>query len=476
MSTLLTEPPQAESLEKTAQPDVPPPPLPLEERLGPGRFPGLWKPIRSAFWAIHVVFGTVCLILILAILAAIPGLNILTLGYLVEPQRRVALSGRLRDGFPMLALAPRFGIIGFMCGLMLISIGIFAAGVSDATIILGESSDAVITTTGWLRAGKVSIAITMVLYIASTLHAAGKRDRDPKVETSIIVREIREFREAWVVRRVILPMICAFVLLTIAIAVLSQAWVVLLIIFALSFVGELLRAIVPLLWCLRRREGWTELMDGIENILRVVKPVHHFWLGLKAFFGAVLWLLIPTGLVVAYSSPGRTEPIFGILSFLGVLLLIPVTAWLPQLQVHQAVTGKFRSIFSISAARQVIRNAPFSWMITTILLFVMTFPLYLAKIRLPPADAMWLITPFFIVLTYPTRILVAWAYHRGTFKFEDKANFFLRWGCRLVMLPLLFLHAGFVFFTPAISELGKNAPLEHQAFLGPVPYSQWGKR
>ncbi len=442
MSTLLTEPPQAESLEKTAQPDVPPLPLPLEERLGPGRFPGLWKPIRSAFWAIHVAFGTVCLILILAILAAIPGLNILTLGYLVEPQRRVALSGRLRDGFPMLALAPRLGMIVFVSGLLLIPVGIQAARVSDAAVILGESSDVVRGMSLNLRRLEWFTATVIVLYIASTFHAAGKQAVDLNSDQSAFRRSVR-----WIIRG-------RFI----------------------TWIFRPVTDIVRLVWRLRRREGWTELMDGIENILKLVKPVQHFWLGLIAFFGAVLWLLIPTGLVVAYSSPGRTEPIFGILSFLGVLLLIPVTAWLPQLQVHQAVTGKFRSIFSISAARQVIRNAPFSWMITTILLFVMTFPLYLAKIRLPPADAMWLITPFFIVLTYPTRILVAWAYHRGTFKFEEKANFFLRWGCRLVMLPLLFLHAGFVFFTPAISELGKNAPLEHQAFLGPVPYSQWGKR
>ena len=80
---------------------------PIEQRMGPGKFPGIWKPVRSGFWAIHVAFGSACLILVLAILAAIPGLNILTLGYLIDPQRRVANSGRLRDGFPLMTLAPR---------------------------------------------------------------------------------------------------------------------------------------------------------------------------------------------------------------------------------------------------------------------------------------------------------------------------------------------------------------------------------
>jgi hypothetical protein len=155
--------------------------------------------------------------------------------------------------------------------------------------------------------------------------------------------------------------------------------------------------------------------------------------------------------------------------------MIPVTAWLPLLQVHQAVTGRFRAIFEVRAARRIIRNAPVAWMLTTILMYAMTFPLYLAKIRLLPADAMLVLTPFFIILTYPARILVARAYHRGMTK-EQPAWRTVHWGIRLAMLPLLLAHAVFLFFTPAISELGKNAPLENQAFLGPVPYAQWQRR
>ncbi|MEI6540435.1 MAG: hypothetical protein WCO86_13075, partial [Planctomycetota bacterium] len=86
-----------------------------------------------------------------------------------------------------------------------------------------------------------------------------------------------------------------------------------------------------------------------------------------AFVGAVLWLFIPTGLLVAYSAPGRTSPFFGLLSLLGGVLLIPLAAWLPQLQVHQAVTGKFGAIFSVRAARRVIRSTPLCWMLTTVL-------------------------------------------------------------------------------------------------------------
>ena len=113
-------------------------------------------------------------------------------------------------------------------------------------------------------------------------------------------------------------------------------------------------------------------------------------------------------------------------------------------------------------------------MLTTVLMYVMTFPLYLTKIKLLPADALLVLTPFFIFLTYPARVLVAWAYHRGM-KQMQPAWWPYRWGIKLAMLPLLAGYAGFLFLTPFISELGKAAPLENQAFLSPVPYAQWAR-
>lgn len=380
--------------------------------MGPGRFPGIWKPIRSAFWFIHVAFGTGCLVLILAMLAAIPGLNILTLGYLLDPQKRVAESGRLRDGFPLMVLAPRLGLIVFFSILFLVPIRLQATRVSDAAVILGETHAQVLQMQTILLVMQSVIAVHLMLAIARG-----------------------------------------------------------------GTVGCFLRPIRNVRWFMKMiftRAGREEMTSGIEQVLHLVKPVQHFWIGLKAFFGAVIWLLIPTGLLVAYSAPARVSPIFGILSFLGVVLMIPVAAWLPMLQVHQVVTGRFRSIFTVSAARRVIRNAPLSWMLTIVLMYAMTFPLYLTKIKLLPADALLVLTPFFIILTYPARVLVAWAYHRGINQ-SQPAWFPLRWGARLMMLPLLAGYAIFLFLTPFVSELGKGAPLENQAFLSPVPYAQWAR-
>jgi len=219
--------------------------------------------------------------------------------------------------------------------------------------------------------------------------------------------------------------------------------------------------------------GRRELAAGIDLVLGILQPLQHFVAGLRAFFGAVLWLIIPTSLLVAYSPPDRVKPIFGLLAAAGVVLMIPVVAWLPFLQVQQIVTGRFSAILAVREVRRRIRTAPFAWMISTTLLCLMTLPLYLGKVRLPPADALLILTPVFVVLIYPARLAVAWAWHRGSR--PQTARWPLHVAARLCMVPLLAIYAIFLLLTPAISELGRNAPFENQAFLGPAPIAQWGR-
>ncbi len=378
---------------------------------GPGRFPGFWKPLKSLFWLVHVAFGTVCLVLILAILAAIPVVNLITLGCLLDAQKRVARTGRLRDGFPLMKFAPRLGVICFFALLFLIPVRILATQANAALIVRAGSevsSDGRVNT---LRVVQLLIAAHLIVAIG----CGGS--------TACFLRPLRNLR--WLFRQL--------------------------------RTGQYLRQL--------------DLWAG--EAIATLKPLDHFLLGLKAVAGAFCWLVIPTGLLVAYSAPGRVSPFFGLMSFLGGVVMIPVAAWLPLLQVHQTVTGRFSGIFQVRAARRVIRQAPLTWMVTTILMYVMTLPLYLAKVRLLPADAFLVLTPIFVLLIYPARVLVAWAYHRGM-RFDQPAWFGLRWGARLLMIPLLATYAGFLFLTPTISELGKAAPLENHAFLSPVPYAQWG--
>lgn len=388
----------------------------LESRLkhiGPGSFPGFRRPFRSLWWSLKLAIGSLCLVLVLAVLAAIPGLNILTLGYLVEPQRRVALSGRLRDGFPLLRIASRLGTLAFFTLLFCVPLRIQATRLNDAMVILGPTHRGTLQIQTMLTIMQWVIGVHLLLSVLNGSTAA------------CFLRPLRNLK--WLRNSLLTS------------------------------------------------DGRKDFFDGLNAILNLLRPIQHFLIGLRAFFGAICWLIIPTSLLVAYSAPDRKQPVFGLLSVLGVLLMIPVAAWLPMLQVQQVVTGKFRDVFSISAVRRIIRNAPMTWMITTLFLYVMTFPLYLGKVRLPPTDALLILTPFFILLTYPARILVAWAWYRGN-RQSTPARTLWRRGIKLLMIPLLAAYGVFLLLTPFVSELGRNAPFENQAFLGPVPYAQWSRK
>lgn len=105
--------------------------------VGPGIFPGVRRPFRSLWWLVKTATGAACVVLVLAIMAAIPGLNILTLGFLINAQKQVAVSGRIRDGFPLLKIAPRLGILVVFTVIFCIPLRIQAARLSDALVLLG---------------------------------------------------------------------------------------------------------------------------------------------------------------------------------------------------------------------------------------------------------------------------------------------------------------------------------------------------
>lgn len=358
------------------------------------------------FGTISFFIGSFCLVLVLAILAAVPGLNILVLGYLVEAQRRVAMSGRLRDGFPLLVFAPRLSVIATFIFLMLLPIRIQATRISNAIVVLGETAPQV----------EQMKLILLVLQCLLFVHLTAALTNGGRVRC--FLRPIRNFR-------------------------------------------LLLRRTLT-------RAGRESLKTDLAAVIHVLNPLSHFFLGLKAMIGAAVWLLIPAGLLVTYSRPDHDRPVYGVLAAAGVLLMVLVTAWLPLLQVHMAVSGRFTSVFSAGTARKIIRSSPFSWLVMTVLLYGMTFPLYLTRIRLPPADAVFVLTPAFIVLIYPARLLVAWVYYRGVHR-NRETPWQIHLPVRMFMLPVLGAYAFLLFLTPYVSELGRAAPIENSAFFSPVP-------
>src|SRR5213079_2994884 len=91
------------------------------------------------FWAIvglpEWLFGVGVLAIGLAVLAALPVLQFLSLGYLLEAGGRVARSGRLRDGFIGVRTAARLGGIVLGSWLFLLPVRFVADLARSAQVI-----------------------------------------------------------------------------------------------------------------------------------------------------------------------------------------------------------------------------------------------------------------------------------------------------------------------------------------------------
>jgi hypothetical protein len=222
-----------------------------------------------------------------------------------------------------------------------------------------------------------------------------------------------------------------------------------------------IRATRQLLAEVRAGELVDSLKGGVLQLRRAFEPWATFSLGFRGYLGAMLWLLIPTTLIAV----GRK----GVLAVLGGVGLAVVVTFLPFVQMHFAVNGTLRDMFRVGPVRQAFRRAPVAFFVALFVTLLLAIPLYLLKVELVPRDAQWLPAVVFVLTIFPTKLLTAWAYRRGTQRSSD-AHGVWRWSMR----PLLFAAAGIytfvVFLTQYTGWHGVVGLYEHHAFLLPVPF------
>ncbi len=383
----------------------------MSQSIGPGPFPGIRCPFRSLLWVVRVITGIAFLIGLLATLAAVPGLSLLALGFMLAAQAEVARTGQLRHAFPLLPVSTRTGTILLMVGLFLLPIWL-TSSLAAAHGVIAQSSP---IAPNPQRTLLVVLQLVIFLHLAIAIACGGS--------VWCFVRPIRNLRR------------------------LKQGFQ------DGSWKGSVNR--------------WSEWL------IDVFRPWTHLVLAIKATIGAIIWLFLPTAMLALSTRPHEEPGIPALISFLGGILLIPVASWLPLLQAHQAATGRFRDIFDVRTVRDIIVRVPIHWAIATVLLYAAAVPLYLTKVRLLADDAIWLLTPLFIVLIYPTRLMFGWVYARGRQR-PEPARRLVRWPVKLVMIPALAAYAGILFVTPLISEAGRAAIFENHAFLLPIPGRLFG--
>jgi hypothetical protein len=220
-------------------------------------------------WAVGTVasvlewlFGAVSLMVGLAVLAALPLLQFLSLGYLLEAGGRVARTGRLREGFIGLRLAARLGGIVLASWLLLLPVRVVSDLARTAQIIDPGSRVA----HAWRSGLFVLIALT-AFHIAIACARGGR-----------LRYFLWPFNFVWLIRRLI------------------------------------------------RGGYYTEARDAVWNTMLSLRLPYYFWLGVRGFIIALAWLAVPVTLLAVGQHPTPGAALIGWLGALllaWVVLYLP---------------------------------------------------------------------------------------------------------------------------------------------------------
>lgn len=222
-----------------------------------------------------------------------------------------------------------------------------------------------------------------------------------------------------------------------------------------------------------RFKRWLGTSDKFSSLQRMVTDYviglrlpFYFWLGVRGFVGALAWLIVPVGILIAATR----LPVGGsiLLSLLGGLLLLLVAIHLPFLQARFAQSDRFSAIFELREVRRLFLRAPLAFWLSLLITLLFAVPLYLLKIELTPRELAWAPSLLFVIFIFPARVLTGWAMSRAL-RHEQPRHWFPRWLARLGIVPVALAYTIVVYFTPYLSWNGSLSLLEQHAFLVPAP-------
>ncbi|MCA9706247.1 MAG: hypothetical protein KDK70_10400 [Myxococcales bacterium] len=349
---------------------------------------------------VSTLFGLAALVVGLSVLATVPVLQLLCLGYLLTAGARVAQSGRLRGCLPGLPLFERVGAIVLGFWLLLWIPRLLASLARDAALIDPGG-----------RTGPTLDALATGLVLLLGLHAVAATARGGRLRHMLVPRPILEARA--------------------------------------------LRALLT-------RSGYRTARDAVWDALASLELGTLAKLGGLGFLAALVWLLVPTTLLAL----GARTPA---LAVLGWILMALVVFYLPFLQLRVATEGRLGALMDVEAVRRAHAGAPLATAVALGLTVAFALPLYLLKIELIPAEAMWLPGVVFVALMLPARLACGWALHRGLGRPAPR-HLALRVLGRLMVVPAVGLYAVVLYFTQYLSWYGTWSLYEQHAFLLPVPF------
>ncbi|MFT5524008.1 MAG: hypothetical protein ACI9HK_001958 [Pirellulaceae bacterium] len=407
----------------------------------------MWGRLSSG---LEYLFGLAGLVAGLAILATIPILQLLSLGYLLEASGRVAETGKFRDGFIGIREAARLTslVVGTWLTLLIprfVADVWYSAHLIDAGSAIAERT----------RVGLLVATILSILHIIVAWFCGGKLRHFfwPLLAIPMLAlwtaRKILYFGS-----QILRPLIPSFLRRFVA---------------DVCYARPLTDWFPPaiILAGIRRGKMYQESRDAVWNYVEQMGLWHFFWMGTRGFVGAFILLFPPVALLVAATMfPPVPAIIAGIIGF---PLMAAVVLYLPFLQTHFACENRFWAMFELREVRAKFRKAPLAFLFALFVTLLFAIPLYLLKIELTPREVVFIPSIVFIAFIFPARLLTGWAYGRA--KKRTEPRFFVsRWAARLATLPIVGAFVFIVYFTKYISWNGAWSLFEQHAFLVPVPF------
>jgi hypothetical protein len=339
---------------------VPLPEVPLTVQEVPPELPPAVRPYRGFFgWAAYCwsglcsavewLFGAASLMVGLSVLAALPLLQFLSLGYLLEAGGRVARTRRLRDGFIGVRPAARVGGIFLGVGLTWLALGLVAAYAHAAELIAPGSPAA----RRW-RAGLVALTVVLAVHVVAAVARGGK--------FRYFLWPLNAF---WLARR---------------------------------------------LW---RGGYYAEASNAVWTFCSELRLPYYFWLGVRGFAGGLLWLIVPVSLLAAgHRAPPLGflgALLLGVVLLYLPFLQVRFAAE-NRFRVFFEV-GAIRSAFR--RAPWAFAFAFVVTLASALPLYLLKIEMVPREAPGHPSLLFIVVSLFFIAFIFPARLLTGWAYARA---------------------------------------------------------------
>jgi hypothetical protein len=402
---------------------------------------GLRDTLRPFYWmycAIEWAVGVPCLIFGLAFLAALPVLQFLSLGYLLEVSGGIARTARWRDDLPRARGFLGFGL--YLGQLLRRFFGCFVGARKAARL-------------GFVVGG-IWLLLLPLRFVSSFALSAQLIDPDG--------RNARLWR-------------LGLTALTLTTACVIVAGLYLAILLSRALADWWAGGPFVLLGRLRHGGFYTEARDGVWDFVVGLRLPYYFWLGLRGFVGTLAWLAVPVSLIALGRLIGQqgTEQAGGVgflVGLAGAVQLMFVLLQLPFLQVRFAAERRFVALFQWDAIVRRFCRAPWAFAAAVGATLLFALPLYLLKIDMVPREAAWLPSLVFVAFILPARFLSGWAYARSVRRGDRPRHWFFIATSPLLTLPVVAFYVLVVFCSQYTSWNGIGSLYEQHAFLLPVPF------